>query len=430
MINGNITQPFLKRRDNGFSTTTEKFAILIMCFDYIKIIKMKRVNTILAIMLFVMAGCGGNKQSTDDIITVDVTKSYPEKELILQDFMDVEYVTLETTNEFLTQGVVQSIGKKYLLVKNRIQNGDIFIFDRKTGKGVRKINRKGQGPEEYDMISGVVRIVLDEANEEMFVKPSGDKILVYDLYGKFKRSFVSSHDNIFEYDKDNLICYDKSDYYNTGKDREKAYHVIISKLDGSITGEIFIPFETIRTPIVRKGGMTVVTNELSQITPNQGKWILADPSSDTVYTYSPDNTLTPFLVRTPSIHAMNPEVYLSMENLTDSYYFMKTVENDIDLTTNKGFALNTLMYDKKENAIFKYAVYNDDYIEKRPLFRMIGWPYNHEIAACKILDAAELVESYKKGELKGRLKEIAATLDENDNPVIMLIKHKKRIFND
>lgn len=33
--------------------------------------------------------------------------------------------------------------------------------------------------------------------------------------------------------------------------------------------------------------------------------------------------------------------------------------------------------------------------------------------------------SYKKGQLKGRLKEIAATLDEESNPVIMLIKHKK-----
>jgi hypothetical protein len=31
----------------------------------------------------------------------------------------------------------------------------------------------------------------------------------------------------------------------------------------------------------------------------------------------------------------------------------------------------------------------------------------------------------KKGELKSRLKEIAAKLDEDSNPVIMLMKHKK-----
>ena len=37
---------------------------------------MKQTNTILAIILLVvLAGCGENKQSTDDLITVDVSKS-------------------------------------------------------------------------------------------------------------------------------------------------------------------------------------------------------------------------------------------------------------------------------------------------------------------------------------------------------------------
>ena len=387
---------------------------------------MKKVNSISAIILLVVVvGCGRGKQSTDDLITVDVTKSYPEKELILQEFMDVEYIALETTNEFLTQGLVNAIGSDYILVKNRINDGDIFIFDRKTGKGVRKINRKGQGPEEYGRLSGEVRIVLDEANGEMFIKSSAKKMNIYDLHGNFKRSFMSSYSEIFDYDNDNLIGYDMSDYYNKGEDRGKSYHVIISKLDGSITREIFIPFETIHTPIVRKGDASAFTTELPLIIPNQGKWMLADWSSDTLYTYSPDHTLSPFLVRTPSIHAMNPEVYLSMVTLTDRYYFMKTVENDFDFEKQRGFRLNTLMYDKQKNAVFEYNVYNDDYTEKRPLPFMLWRPYNHEIASCVILEAYLLVEDYKKGILKGKLKEIAATLDEEDNPVIMLIKRKK-----
>jgi len=37
-----------------------------------------------------------------------------------------------------------------------------------------------------------------------------------------------------------------------------------------------------------------------------------------------------------------------------------------------------------------------------------------------------ICQSYNKGELKdGKLKEIVAKLNEEDNPVIMLIKHKK-----
>ena len=85
---------------------------------------MKQTNTFLAIILLVvLAGCGENKQSTDDLITVDVSKSYPKKELILQDFMDVEYIALETTDEFLTQGLVKDVGKKCLLVTNRSLSG-------------------------------------------------------------------------------------------------------------------------------------------------------------------------------------------------------------------------------------------------------------------------------------------------------------------
>jgi hypothetical protein len=41
------------------------------------------------------------------------------------------------------------------------------------------------------------------------------------------------------------------------------------------------------------------------------------------------------------------------------------------------------------------------------------------------LEAFDLVEAYGKGRLRGRLIEIAATLDEESNPVIMLVKYKK-----
>jgi len=384
---------------------------------------MKRANTILVIiLLIVVAGCKEDKQSTDDFITVDVTKSYPKKELILQDFMDVEYIALETTNEFLTQGSVQDVGKEYLLVVNRVNDGNIFIFDRKTGKGLRTINRQGQGPEEYVRIN---RIVLDETNGEMFVK-STNKILVYDLYGKFKRclNFSQEYTDIFDYDTDNLIGYDMSDYYKKGLDRGKAYHVIISKLDGSIIREILIPFKTINTPVVIKEEGTAA-NSFPLIRPNQDKWILVETSSDTLYSYAPDGTLSPFIVRTPSTSAMEPEVFLTMGILTDRYYFMQTIKNEFNFENGRGFYTDELMYDKEENALFQFTVYNDDYSEKRPV-GMTSRSINHEIEASVILEAYRLVENYEKGELKdGKLKEIAAKLDVEDNPVIMLVKRKK-----
>lgn len=102
----------------------------------------------------------------DDAIIVDVTADYPKKELILQDFMDLEYVALETNDEFVTQGDVMAVGDKLLFVKKWTNDGNIFVFDRKTGKGLRNINRMGQGAEEYTFING---IILDEDNNEIFI---------------------------------------------------------------------------------------------------------------------------------------------------------------------------------------------------------------------------------------------------------------------
>lgn len=385
---------------------------------------MKQIKTILAIVLLaVLAGCGGNRHLKDDLIIVDVSKSYPEKELILQDLMDVEYIALETSDEFLTQGLVKDVGKEYVLVTNRTNDGDILLFDRQTGKGVRKINRKGQGAEEYPRIQG---IILDEANGEIFVKTLGNKILVYDLSGGFKRCLNLGREvsSVFDYDKDHLICYDMSDYHNKGEERSKAYHIILSKQDGSVTGEIFIPFKTINTPIV-KDGDRFVANYSYQIRLSRGKWTLMDASSDTIYNYEPDGTLTPRVVRTPSAPAMQPEVFLYMGISTDRYCFMQTVQNVFNFEKGNGFYDDELVYDKKEKALFQVTVCNGDYVEKRPV-AMTAKSINREIEDVTTLNAPRLVEIYKEGGLKdGKLKEIASRLDEEDNPVVMLIKQKR-----
>ena len=386
---------------------------------------MKKANSILVIILLLMAGCG-SKQSTDDLIIVDVTKSYPEKELILQDFMDVEYIVLETTDEFLTHGLVLSIGRDIILVRNRVRDGNIFIYD-KDGKGLRKINRMGQGGEEYIDISG---IVLDEDTGEMFVNDVfTKKIFVYDLYGKFKRSFRHKEDamynSIYNFNRENLICYDGS------SSNEGQSFAVISKQDGSITKEIQIPFKekkTVRLRVrdeVNNTTFSVGPTTIYPIIPYYDNWILTEYSSDTVFRYLPDHNMTPFIIRTPSIQSMDPEVFLFSGIITDHYYFMETVKKVYDFATQDGFPSTDLVYDKQENAIFQYAVYNDDYSNKKQVY-MMSRPVNDKIASWQPLEAYQLVEAYEKGELKyGKLKEIASKLDAEDNPVIMLVKHKK-----
>jgi hypothetical protein len=387
---------------------------------------MKKVSTILAIILFVMAGCGDRKQSTEDVITVDVTKNYsPKKEVILQDFMDVEYIALETNDDFINQGFVQAIGKEIILVKNRNNDGDIFVYDR-TGKALRKINRKGESGEEYTFILG---ITLDEDKNEIFVNDHHKRrIIVYDLHGNFKRSLKDRegagsifYTDIFNYDGDNLICYDQ---YN-----EETAFVLVSKQDGSITREIKIPFKEkiFLWQQSREGEMTytVSPGPYRTIIPFKGNWMLLEHSSDTVYTFLPDYSLRPFLVRTPPVQSMDPEIFLVLRLFSDRYIFMETIKNVYDWNTRRGFPKTYFMYDRQEKAIGGYTVYNGDFSNKKEMYMSVTSPVNHEIESWYPLEAHQLVESYKKGELKGKLKEIAATLDEDSNPVIMLLKHKK-----
>jgi hypothetical protein len=385
---------------------------------------MKKVNIFLAILLLT-SGCGGKRQgnATDDFITVDVTASYPKKELILQDFMDVEYIALETSNEFVCQGEIMAIGKEIIVVKNRVDDGDIFIFDR-NGKGLRKINRFGRSGEDYTDISG---IVLDEDNDEMFVIDNpASRIMVYDLYGKFKRTLRhkegARYANVYNFNKENLICRDRSFEFNGD-----TPFVIISKQDGSIVNDIHIPYQQKKqTAIILQDDKSINVMPILHfsVIPYHDSWILTEPSSDTVYQYLPDHNMTPFMARTPTVQSMTPEVFLFPFILTERYYFMKTEKKEFDFSTGKGLPKTYLMYDRQEKKIFEYTVYNDNYYNKTTV-DMAHKTINNEIAFSQKIEADDLVDAYEKGQLKGKLKEIAAGLKEEDNPVIMLVKYKK-----
>lgn len=400
---------------------------------------MSRLKLILITnMLIVLLGCEEvNKQSKGNFITVNVTANYPKKELVLQDFLDVEYISLETTEEFLTSASIQAITKDFLLFKedNRHFSGKISFFDRQ-GKGLRTFDRKGQSGKEY---INALRVVLDEENKEIFVNSHlSKKVLVYDWMGNFKRSFNQKencyYDQIENFDGDHLICHDGSfSLSNPGKKRNSF--MLVSKQDGNIT-EISIPYKDNERKLTVMVQKTDQGNLISSIfnkplIPYEDSWLLMEPSSDTIYRYTQDQMMQPFIVRTPSIQSMETEIFLFPGILTDRYYFMQTVRKEYDFATDKGFPTKELVYDKQENTIFECTIYNNDFKDKKPISLVYEIPIppvivnKNEIAFTKRLEAPELVEAYKQGQLKGKLKEIAAELDEESNPVIMLAKYKK-----
>lgn len=385
---------------------------------------MKKVIFLVAALLG-LASCTGEKKEKEAFITVDITASYPEKDLVLQDFMDVEYVPLETSDEFLSQGRISYVGDNIIVAANKRQ-GDILLFDRATGKGIRKINHKGFGPEEYIM---PYNVILFEDKNEMFVNDGPtSKIQVYDLEGNYKRTIKYKQGALVS------LLIDFNDEYFLSQnvfdpimqDAGETF-IYLSKKDGTMTN-IKVPYQKRLSVIMAKvfpdGSTQAAFPENSDfIDPFQDGWLLTEPSADTIYYYKPDRSLKPFIVRTPSVQTMSPEVFLFPGVLTDDYYFMQSVTKEYDFDKNEGMPSTPLVYDVAEQKIYKYTVHNADYEDREE--NLSKQNVNNKIAFYQALPADELIEAQENGKLKGKLSDIASHLDMEDNPVVMIVKPKE-----
>ena len=372
----------------------------------------------LGAILFILMGCGVDK--SDSLVTVDVTVNYPKKELVLQDFMDVEYIPLETTDEFVVKGKITDVGKDILVLTN-VRQGEILIFDRSTGKGLKKINRRGQGPEEYIL---PFNVHLNKEEDEMFVNDGpSSKIQVYDLDGNYKRTIPYKQGalvtNLYDYDENHFLS---QNVYSPENESSSSTFFLLSTQDGSWT-DIELPYGKRISPVIVKraaDGIYASVPGNSFISSYQGDWILSEPSADTIYAHRPNGDLRPFMVRTPSVQTMTPEVFLFPGVFTDRYYFMQTVKKECDFEKNDKMPTVDLIYDRQEKKIYHSIVHNADFDNREEDLSVCA--LNEEVAFAVSLDALSLIEG--KGKLKGQLKEIATHLGEEDNPVVMLAKMK------
>lgn len=367
------------------------------------------------------AACHSNDK-TDGLMTIDLNQYYPEKELTLQDFMEVEYVPLESTDQFITSANIKAVGEKYFVL---VSDKKILLFDRKTGKGIRVIERIGQGAEEYTL---AYNVILDEENNELFVNdPIIKKICVYDLEGKFKRSF--SHGETHEYvdvtdfDNDFLICYDETIFMQAEKgeiDNTRAYHFMLSKQDGNIEKEIFVPYEKYNVPMLQVDGITSLTF-VQTVVPLERDMLIIQNSSDTIYRFTSENhQMVPYLVKIPS---SDPERMITIGTVTSQYCFFHTIDKTFNPKNGRGFPHREYVYDKQTNEINMSVVLNADFTSKQQV-DMVNFVQNGKISCAQVLQAHKLVEAYEKGEIKGKLKEIASQLNEDSNPVIMVMSEK------
>ena len=61
------------------------------------------------IFAFCMLGCLSSVPQHGIVIEIDLTKTYPEQEYVLQDIAEVSYLPLETRDDFLIDGTISYV---------------------------------------------------------------------------------------------------------------------------------------------------------------------------------------------------------------------------------------------------------------------------------------------------------------------------------
>ena len=380
-----------------------------------------------------LTGCTFKKGKLD-IPIIDISRVYPLKEMLLQDIADIEYISLETTDNVLLDEManITYISDKYIIIwQNR---GDIFVFSR-NGKILSNFNNRGQGSREYASISGS-GVIFDENNEELFVV-SNNRILTYSIKGDYQRTLkipenlnIMMKASVYNFDDTSLLLFDG--YYPYRSSNSEKPYMLMSKIDGSIvfTFNIILPerYSNRRYYSETVGGQERFFSETINyisINMNYGKdFIISDISSDTIYSLSQYRELTPILVRNPSVHSSEPRVVWNVQLTTEKFIFLtKTTLDPIASANNIRKPATDLIYEFETGQTSEISILNAE-------FAMGKWyppsnsPSMDKNMVADLMQIPRLKSAYEENKLKGDLKEIVSTLDEEDNPIVRIIKFK------
>ena len=104
-------------------------------------------------------------------------------------------------------------------------------------------------------------------------------------------------------------------------------------------------------------------------------FIIGDISQDTIYQYSKNKTLTPILVKTPSIYSQDPQMMVIPEFKTPKLFFLERTERKFNFETKEGFEREKIVYDYQSGLFYKYALKNKDYdyrlYELNPIYELL-----------------------------------------------------------
>lgn len=355
-----------------------------------------------------------------ELFSFDLTGNYSEKEMDINRIAEIEYILLETKDDFLYDSY-RGITENFIITENTSDKS--FVFFSREGKVISKISRRGNGPEEYDY--PLLRF-YDEAQDEFFLKDFTDYIKVYNREGNFLRKFKTDSlhqvSMFYNYDAESMLCYQR--YQESASSNNPFF--LISKLDGTLVKDIHIEVKDVNLVLRKKekGVTYAVGIDPLYAVKFDGNYLLNEYSSDTAYVLSGDSMeIKPFFHRTPSIHSTDPLEAMHPIVHAGDYYFFSSQKKTYDFEQETGLEKEGYFMDTVDHKIYRQKMVSTDYRKHKIIIdpALIYASYSGKVGVIPY-EVSELVIANEEGKLDGKLKEAVNNLTPDDGLLLMIIK--------
>lgn len=380
---------------------------------------MLKVIIVLLCALFMMA-CNSAKKPSNDMMVYNLNPSEePLQETPI--YKHVEIIKLETSPVSLISNINRiEMNDSIIFV---LEFGKLYTFTRE-GKFVSQISRKGEGPEEYIVLSS---FYIDNKKQQVTIIDNYKNVLInYDFYGKYLStvsvpavSFQSCHYTVLTEDSQ-LLCHNMMDMNDTeayslfdiDKQKVKKYFAY----QPITVGDYMYPFSW--HPMARAG------KDIDIIM----------PLCDTIYTYSTaSSSFEPkYIIETPQkmipkekIRKNTPSYTEDICKLSEQGFFtgftgiFETEAKVLLEYKDQGVVLGYFLFDKSSKAGHYYLSCSSKEDTVLPFFYTIYAYKNVFVGYAQPRDLLEL-KNLQDEEIRESIKD----LKEDDNPCLILYELK------
>lgn len=363
----------------------------------------------------------------DSLPFVDLTKSYPLKKINLREVADINYVRLELTDRSLVGSVMNlTVGDGKIIFKNP-ENDEILVFNM-DGTFLTGISRRGAGPHEYRSLG---QNCVDLANGLIYIMDPvyTPQIKAYDfdryMQKKLDIPYIPSPDAMSFFDENRIIVHYDADEATDPDNTVGSYpYRVIDTRTGKIT-PLRIELPDRISPTVRKisgNQMRMSTLPMRPMLRSNNRVVISDYAYPIVYMQQ-GTRLKPLIRKSDcrkSDHDKQ-ETLSVVKFITDRYIVFQVVKRtvvDRDECIISIDGQKEILYNRQTGEVCEVDFINPD--TGKPLFLDTQGDLPGNTIA--VVYPSFILETLKeKGSLTGELKEIAAKMDPDDNPVLAII---------